>query len=266
MSSEISNRHRGDLGGRLIDLRVPSKVVIAVSPEVAKIPAAQHLTWMLVNLLARQTVEIEEIQLEVPAHIRLTSHVSPLLPTADDFLTGLRLGIEQINPAVLLRGSDLNSTIFIRVGPGALRPADFTIATTSNGWSGCVSSHPVHPLGESHNPIGPYVAASLCAGEVFKFVRGMRPDAGDFAHRLWLDAATFTCSTEVPKFVGFPSQLELTPTILAGVGAVANSFLHVLYAAGSVQGQLTMIDNDPEGVTHSISIATPCSVWRRYHS
>jgi molybdopterin/thiamine biosynthesis adenylyltransferase len=251
MSSEISNRHRGDLGGRLTDIRVPGRVIIAVSSDVATNPAAQHLAWMLANLLSRQTVEIQEIQLQIPDNIKVTSRLTPLIPNANDFLAGLRTGIQQINPGVLLAKRNLNSTVFIRVGPGLLHPADFTIAASSNGWSGGISRQPVAVLGESLNPIGPYVAASLCAGEVFKFVRGVRSEAGDFANQLWLDATTLTISTQVPAFVGFPSQLELSPTILAGVGAVANAFLHVLYAADSVRGQLIMIDNDPEGVTHS---------------
>jgi len=214
-------------------------------------PAAQHLIWMLVNLLVRQTVEIHEIQLEIAENIKPTDRLSPLVPSTDDFLSGLHAGIQQINRGVLVAKDDLKSTIFIRVGPGPLRRADFAIAVSSNGWSGGLSREPVTVLGRSSNPIGPYIAASLCAGEVFKFVRGMRPDAGEFVQQLWLDAGTLSISTEAPPFVEFPARLELKPTILAGVGAVANGFLHALYAAGPVRGQLTMLDNDAEGVSHT---------------
>ena len=251
MLSEISNRHRGDLGGRLSDLRVPGKVVIAASPEVAASPAAQHLIWMLVNLLSRQTVEIHEIELEIAENIKPAGRLSPLVPSTDDLLSELHAGIQQINPGALVTKDGLKSTIFIRVGPGPLRSADFAIAVSSNGWSGGISREPVTVLGRSSNPIGPYIAASLCTGEVFKFVRGMRPDAGEFVQQLWLDAGTLAISTDAPAFVEFPARFELKPTILAGVGAVANAFLHGLYAAGPVRGQLVMLDNDEEGVTHT---------------
>lgn len=251
MLSEISNRHRGDLGGRLSDLRVPGKVVIAASTEVAANPAAQHLIWMLVNLLSRQTVEIHAVELEIGKNIKPIGRLSPLVPRTDDFLSALHAGIQQINPGVLVTKVDLKSTVFIRVGPGPLRAADFAISVSSNGWSGGVSREPLTILGRSSNPIGPYIAASLCAGEVFKFVRGMRPEAGEFVQQLWLDAGTLAISTEAPAFVEFPTRFELKPTILAGVGAVANGFLHGLYAAGPVSGQLVMLDNDVEGITHT---------------
>lgn len=251
MLSEISNRHRGDLGGRLSDLRVPGKVVIAASTEVAANPEAQHLIWMLVNLLSRQTVEIHAVELEIGENIKPTGRLSPLVPSTDDLVSALHAGIQQINPALLVTEDDSKSTVFIRVGPGPLRPADFAISASSNGWSGGISREPLTILGRSSNPIGPYIAASLCAGEVFKFVRGMRPDAGEFVQQLWLDAGTLAISTEAPAFVEFPARFELKPTILAGVGAVANAFLHALYAAGPIRGQLIMLDNDEEGITHT---------------
>jgi molybdopterin/thiamine biosynthesis adenylyltransferase len=251
--SEISNRHRGDLGGRLTDQRVPARVVLAASSEVAETAAGQHLIWMLLNLLARQTVEIREIQLDIPCGIKLAASTSPLVTGASDFLAAMRLGVKQINLAVLAAPvpAASNSAVFIRVGPGPMRAADFSIATTSNGWSGYVGIDSPAVLATSQNPIGPYVAACLCAGEVFKFVRGLRPDAGEFARNLWLDAASLKISSDMPKSVDFPSEISLPATILVGVGAVANAFLHVLYATGVIAGEITAIDNDPEGITQT---------------
>lgn len=253
MLSEIANRHRGDLGGRLTDERVPARVIVAASSEVATTAAGQHLIWMLLNLLARQTVEIRQIQLDIPEGIKLTTNITPLVTGAKDLLSALRLGLRTINPEALVvpSGSSLNSSAFIRIGPGPVSPADLSFATTSNGWSGYVGTDRTSVLPTGHNPIGPYMAACLAAGEVFKFVRGLRPDAGKFARSLWLDAASLQISSDVPKFVDFPFAITLPPTILAGVGAVANAFLHVLYAIDTIDGKIIAIDNDPEGVTQT---------------
>src|SRR5690348_9834734 len=114
MLSEISNRHRDDLGGRLSDLRVPGKVVIAASTEVAANPEAQHLIWMLLNLLSRQTVEINAVELEIGENIKLTGRLSPLVPSTDDLVSALYAGIQQISPALLVTEPDSKSTVFIR--------------------------------------------------------------------------------------------------------------------------------------------------------
>src|SRR5215216_1038512 len=79
MKNDISNRHRGDLGGRFTDNRVPAKVSISMTEEVAQKPSAQHLTWMLLNLLARQSFEIREIELNIPAGVPIRGRLSPLV-------------------------------------------------------------------------------------------------------------------------------------------------------------------------------------------
>lgn len=167
----------------------------------------------------------------------------------------LLLGVSTVNPTVTfpVTGPHLpNKTeVFVRIGPGEMGSGDFVIATTASGWSGCVSRKEVDRLDNTNNPIGAYVGASLCAGEVFKFVRGMLPTAGEFAQYLWLDAYKLRVCEKPPVIQPLPEQLVLPPTILAGVGAVANSFLHVLYALDTVEGNLTMIDGDPEGITES---------------
>jgi len=58
------------------------------------------------------------------------------------------------------------------VGPGTFGKADFALATTAYGWSGYVGQVLVDILGEVEHPVGAYMAASLCAGEIFKFIRG----------------------------------------------------------------------------------------------
>jgi hypothetical protein len=64
--TEIGLRHQADLDGKLTSGAVPACVQIAVAAEVAKTAVAQHLIWMLLNLLTRQTPEISELELIIP--------------------------------------------------------------------------------------------------------------------------------------------------------------------------------------------------------
>jgi hypothetical protein len=249
MKNDISSRHRGDLGGRFTDQRVPAKVSIAVAEEVARKPAAQHLAWMLLNLLARQSFEIREIELNIPAGVPLRGRLSPLVSQSRDLLGALIEGVGQINPSVLTKSEVTVTKISVRVGPGPIPEADFSLATSADGWCGYVGRLPAEIIGESANPIGAYVAASLCAGEVFKFVRAMRETSGTYARRLWLDAYRLQVSEEYRTTPELPSDFCLQPTIVAGVGAVTNGFLHTLYPLDGLHGEMTLIDNDPQGIT-----------------
>lgn len=248
MKSNISNRHRGDLGGRLNHVGAPARVTVSLSRESARSPTAQHLTWMLLNLLTRQTEEVGEIVIDVPAGVPCAGPLSPLVPHAGDLAAALRAGVGLINPGTL-NPRPARSTVSVRVGPGPLGTADFSLSTSAAGWSGYVGRRPADVLGEDGNPVGAYVAAALCAGEVFKFVRGVRPENGSFADRLWLNAYDFTVSESYEETPPLPREIRLRPTVLAGVGAVANGFLHTLYPIAGLTGEMTAIDGDPQGVT-----------------
>lgn len=250
MSSELSARHRGNLNGRFSDQRVPAKVVIVATEEVVRTSGAQHLIWMLVNLLARQRHEVKHIELNIPHGIDAEKNLSPLIPKGNDFLEVLRSGIGKIHKEVLSPTASA-STVSIRVGPGELLEANFALATTSSGWCSYVGQAPTEVLGEKFNPIGAYIAACLTAGEVFKFVRGMQPDAGEFINRVWFDSYNLSLVEQPSMTPDLPEAGHLRPAVLAGVGAVGNSFLHVLYALANYSGDLVLIDGDKKGIERS---------------
>src|SRR5947209_1206034 len=205
MKSDISNRHRGDLGGRLTHGRAPARVTVSMSRETAISPTAQHLAWMLLNLLARQTDEVREIVLDIPSGVSCIPRLSPLVPTSGDLVLALSTGITRINTG-MLRPQQARSKVSVRIGPSEPEDADFRLTTTASGWSGYVGQLTTDVLGYDGNPVGAYAAAALCAGEVFKFVRGMRPEAGSFAERLWLDTYNFRVSEHYATTPGLPSE------------------------------------------------------------
>ncbi len=250
MSERISHRHRGDFGGRFTDTRLPAKVTLLLEADVARLPAAQHLSWMLLNLLARQTAEILELELQVPKGIPVVERLSPLISETEDLSQALAEGIARIHPEVLEVGPTVRSQVSVRIGPGPLGEADYALATTAYGWSGYVGCEPAPFLGDDTHPVGAYIAASLSAGEIFKYVRGMRADAGTFVRRIWLDAASLEISSEPPtRRLLLPADLVLLPAVVAGIGAVGNGLLHTLYPlADAIAGELTLLDGDVKGV------------------
>lgn len=249
MSIDIAQRHRGTLRDRFRDDRLPAKVTVEVAPETARSRTGQHLAWMVLNLLARQAGEIATIELSVPPGIAPITPLGPLVPaSAGDLGACLRAGIAAINPTILGARGGERSRVAIRVGPGPLGEGDLAVATTAIGWSGYMGREPVDVIGADGNPIGAYLAACLCAGEVFKFVRGARPDAASPAQRLWLDGYRFAISGTPDETPELPPGVPLAPAIVAGVGAVGNAFLHVLYAVPEAEGGLTVIDGDLAGI------------------
>lgn len=248
MRSEMASRHRGDLGGRFTDTNVPAHVVIALEPHVALSRTAQHLTWMLVNLLARQSVEIASLELRISPEVATRTRLSPLIPDGLGFAEALMVGLKGINRGVLKLGQEVRSRVFVRVGPGPMEPADFAVATTAAGWSGFVGQQPVDELGDGENPIGAYIAACLCAGEIFKFVRSIRPGEGEFARHVWLDSFNFQVATECSPGPMLPTHATLRRAVLAGVGAVGCAFLQTLFPLEGLDGDITAIDGDLKGL------------------
>ncbi len=248
MVSDMASRQRGDLGGRLSQGRAPARVTVRLDADVARTTCGQHLTWMLVNLLARQADEISALDLVVPPGIPVARPLSPFIQAGADMASALRVGIGHINPRVLQPAANQRSHVSIRVGSGPLDEADLALATTAVGWMAYVGQEPVDIVGQDDNPIGAYLAACLAAGETFKYIRSMRPNAGAFAKRLWFDAFTLRLSLAPPAPRPLPTTISLPPTVLAGVGAVGSAFLHTLYATPGLRGELTLIDNDPDGI------------------
>ncbi len=247
--NEMSTRHRGDLDGRLTDGRIPARVRLVIDAEVARHATMQHLLWMLANLLARQSTEIQEIVLDIPSGVSLAGRLGPLVPTDGDLLEAVRNGVARINPEVLCSGGILKTEVFVRIGPGHLAAADQAVVTTACKWCGYVGQLPTEVMDEGNNPIGAYIGASLCAGEIFKFVRGMRPDAGNYAHSLWLDGYRLRIAHNLHDFGPvLPAEIRLPDAVLVGVGAVGSALLHTLYALDRPLGRLTAIDGDAAGI------------------
>ena len=90
----ISDRHEGDLGGRLEPFAKARQVAVTVvaAPGTAHLAAAQHTAWMLVNLLARAVGIVTIVRVTCPPLVPVADRVIPLasrdLPLREALVAG----------------------------------------------------------------------------------------------------------------------------------------------------------------------------------
>lgn len=180
-----------------------------------------------------------------PPGIPLAGRVVPLAFREADLLTALIEGGKEIGVVPITTSGASDHTISVGLQP----EAGAAFAAYGNGWCGGISpgSIDAESFGApSDLPYGPYVAACLAAGEVFKEARikeehYSRP-VGVF-YSLWSHQVS-----ETPRTDG-PTAIEIkTHALLAGVGAVGCAFLHALWATSGINGSLVLADNDPDGL------------------
>ena len=229
-----------------LDSTAAISVCVCVGAPYAHLPAVQHTTWMLVNLLARLERVVSDVVLDLPRGIPLHGRVIPFAKAGDDLLTALERGIDAIGviPRCLGREADFA----FAVGPGGSVANGLRVV--GDGWTGGVSCRAVGHLPRSVLPIGPYIAACIGVGEVFCRVRvkkGIRADVEEAFFSAW---SLSLCE-------GFKSNGPVTiPSVsldagLAGIGAVANAWLHTMWSTPTVSGRVCAADNDRSGIEQS---------------
>jgi len=183
----IANRHLLAADG-LRDLQQANEqsIRIVVAARWASSCAGQLLASCLVNLLCRQVRLVRHIEIIAP-----DTPILIKLPSGD---SGNRfpaclgsLAAWAVNGAVsvttLRTTSTVNCTVFI--GEAPQEPCQgHRLLAVGDGWRAWVGD-PSHAsqsvLPASPNPLGPFLAAALAAGEIFKHSRGIR--RGRFAVR-----------------------------------------------------------------------------------
>jgi hypothetical protein len=247
MSQQVSSRHEGDAGGTLLPFGETKKrkVTISVANSVAHLAGAQHTAWMLTNLLCRSHGVVEEVGIICPPGVPLVGRVVPFASPGVDLLTALIEGGKEIEVVPITTSGAGDYTISIGLQP----EAGAAFATYGNGWCGGISTSPMEAdaFGTiSALPYGPYVAACIAAGEIFKSSR-LRPEhyslPGSVFYSLWN-----YCVSDMPLPDGPVTIAISTDALLAGVGAVGCAFLHALWGTPGLRGSLAMADNDEAGL------------------
>jgi hypothetical protein len=252
IDEEIAQRHLLAVDGLEPLLRSEQQYVrIVVSERWASSHSGQFLTSCLVNLLCRQLKLVRHVEVVAPE----TRALIPL-PNGDvvnNFPAGFQaVATWAVKEAVVVstRQTEVvaDHTIFVGDGPPELDPnCSHALLVSGDGWRAWVGE-PIHPqrliLPTSANPLGPFLAAALAAGEIFKHGRGIR--RGKFlsaaGYSLWSGdvSSDWDALEDGPKIAGS----ALLPVHVIGAGAVGNALAYIVASLGLSEGYFILIDDD----------------------
>jgi hypothetical protein len=258
--SEVAARHSGDLTGQLIaiDQILQPAIKVQVSPSAAALPAVQHTSWMLMNMLSRLDRIIREISLSCPGSVSLAGRIVPLVDRHLFLDEALEAGNVAIGVVPL---GSASPDITVHVGPVPDSNADLNVY--GEAWWGGVLQGRIDYSGTSQLPFGPYAAACIAVGEIFKRAR-MLASRRIERRQVFVSMWSYNAGTQPDR--GGPDELppvDLSCSALAGVGAVGSTLLHALWTTRA-RGSLRIADNDLAGIDKTnlnrYSLFGSCSV------
>lgn len=227
-------------------------ISIIIPPEVVATAPGQLLSSCLVNLLVRQMGTVRALRIVCPPAACIVPLPAPDLGA--DFpaaLVGLARWAVKDRVDVALSSLEVvtQSDLIVHVGcPTRLggQVQGRQIVTGGNGWRawiGALDHYRAFSM-TSSNPLGPFLAAALAAGEIFKEARGIvRGKILDRAgYSLWSGTGSGTWSDlpDGPALAGHAPP----PMHLVGAGAVGNGLAYVLGSSGLGGAALAIIDDD----------------------
>lgn len=240
----IADRHSKAVAG-LGDHGGPGLRVRLLAGSLAS-NADQHLVMCMVNLLCRMAGTVSVVELELPATALAVA--APHRPAGGDaFETLETLADWATGGAVPVVRAGLSDDVF-RIAIGARPAVDRAdLFAHGRGWRARVGTAPPRAAGNDEagasNPMGPYLAAAVAAGEVFKHARGLVRGrfAEDWAYSLWDGKlGDFDDLEDGPDLAG----AVLPPFHLVGAGGVGQGLLCLLGAAGLSSAAHATVDDD----------------------
>ncbi len=245
---DIGNRHRGTAGGALTIGGRPQSVEVRLG-EDAYLASVQHTAWMLLNQLVRLSGAVAKVTLVVPANIPVIPKLSPLIAGEKPLLESLLEGASAVGvpaddfvPVEVRDAESPKPDVIVAIGFHV--DPDATCCCAGWGLCGGIFDREIsRPNTDCGLTIGPYIAASLVAGEVFRAARliDYRPE-----HQLFFNASDYTATTQ-PGWTDLAINEELSSVALIGVGAVGSAVLHSLYPL-RLRGNIMVADNDKKGL------------------
>jgi hypothetical protein len=243
----VSSRHEGTLDGRLapLDSGRPVRVSVVVPPEVAALASVQHSVWMSINMLARLDRVVDSISISCPTDVNIVTRISPLMAGATDLAAGIAVAAAAID-TVPVAFHDDPADVELIIGPG--EATNGAIRVYGEGWCGGITrSGAIAAAEPSSLPFGPYIAAAIGVGEIFREVRidpKRYPSADAAFYSLWSHEAATAYIPGGPATVLGATFSET----LAGVGAVGCICAQTLWAAVGLSGEVLLVDGDPDGI------------------
>lgn len=246
----VSSRHSGDLGGKLGSIHEAHTISVSVEipAAVAADGATQHTAWMLINMLARLERVVARLSIKCPEDVPVSVRLTPLAAESTvlrDALSAASAAVEIATVPIDFSGEALDCRLV--VGPGDPQPDGLRVY--GEGWCGGFARGMPIAAASSHSnlPFGPYIAAALAVGEVFKVVRidpKRFPPTDSAFYSLWTHEVLTSVDDKGPAEV---ADLTLRET-LVGVGAVGCICAQALWATDGIRGEILLVDGDPDGI------------------
>jgi hypothetical protein len=251
----IGSRHLLGTDGLLSDPNSRhSSVRIIVEQAWANSVAGQLIATCLVNLLSRQVGLVERLEVISPTVSSLILALTPqAVQTFPECLRDLgewSVGME-VATGTLSSSGQVHQTVVI--GSAGVAITGDAIACIADGWKawvGDLERTPDATPSVSRNPIGPFFAASLVAGEIFKRTWGIRRGQmlRENGYSLW----SFNGSPIWGDLDSGPelNGLRLPAIVLVGAGAVGNALAYVLANLDTDASYVVLIDDDMYDTTN----------------
>lgn len=256
--TDISNRHFLPASGlQNPDSARTVNVNIYVAPPWHGSIAGQHLVTSLINVLCRQTDLITKIHLV--CHDATLLVPLPGMPTTETLVGALEKFVPWVIGDKISFSVDRSlavADITIVIGcPDQCEvdvPDDalFVIGSGWRAWIGEFGSAPESVVPDKSDPIGPFLAASFVAGEVFKIARGVTkgiPIKGQ-GYSLWSRLTSIDWNQLEDGPIIF--NRSLPPMHLVGAGAVGQALIYTLVAANVHADCLVVMDDDSHDSTN----------------
>jgi molybdopterin/thiamine biosynthesis adenylyltransferase len=231
--SDRADRHmRDDPGGLLASATKArrAKVKIVIGPAAAQSVAGQHAAWMLVNLLARQHALVSSLEIDCP--VTATFDRVALFGEKPTLMESLQELAALLAPANREAAQEVLWVVVVGDGTSS-DVAEHTWHVNADGWKWSLGNAPHYFPSVSTVAVGPYLAAAMAAGEIFKRLRGLVRGnyVTDFAGSAWgLEGGSIG---DWDRLLQGPDldQLELGHLVFAGCGAVSQAALATLVAS-----------------------------------
>jgi hypothetical protein len=247
--SDLADRHAGRLDGTLSKIgERTATVAVNLEPGTVEDISVQHTAWMLTNLLARQKDVVGGV-LVTGADTALLPRVQPGASGGPSLTGALVDGGGAIGGVPVTHGDRADADIVLTIGPGGT-PIDGPFLgwrVHGEGFCGAIAAGPIAAADGPALPFGPYVAACLGAGEVFRAVRiptKRYEPTQRLSYSLW-DHSTGPGAIHEP---GRSLGRLVLDFGMAGVGAVGTALAQTLWACPQLVGRAVIADADRDGI------------------
>ncbi|MEN9402997.1 MAG: hypothetical protein RL091_1700 [Verrucomicrobiota bacterium] len=225
----------------------PGWVRVRASVETATSYNGQLILWWLANLLARQFNVVRHIEFDVPAlsmrpGIALFGHRPELVETLVGTVTQIA-GERVVASAAATAPAD----IILHVDPGFKKGTDRDYAIWGDGWRCAAAAVLDVPAGAGHVAIGPMLAATLGAAEVFQRITDWQGEGRMPREPLYLSAWDGKTASDWTSLRNGPplTELSIEPFYLCGAGAVGQALVATLAYFPGRAGYAVILDGDP---------------------